>query len=44
MKASLDQMDPVTEADLRVQDLIVREVKSRFPGLLIIGEEEAAPL
>jgi 3'-phosphoadenosine 5'-phosphosulfate (PAPS) 3'-phosphatase len=32
--------DPVTEADLKIQTLIVRGLKLFFPELPIVGEEE----
>lgn len=33
---------PVTEADLRINSLLIKEVQTRFPGHSIIGEEESS--
>ena len=40
---TIGQDDLVTEADLQIQELIVREIGQKYSGLQIIGEESMQP-
>lgn len=36
-----DERSPVTETDLAINDLVLKEIKSRYPGHSILAEEES---